>query len=121
MGVFNNDDDKKPKLVKISFDQEEIKRMRKANRRRVARQSANFESLKKSVVKAIYDGDWHVSPGHYLRDEEEVFLNILELIAEEAYIVACIAPLRKVRRVVFEKLDLIEKYKRQFDIKEDFL
>ena len=104
----DNSDGKRRKIkeIIITYDYEEI---RKLYRKAVAR-SNNFDSLREAIVRAIYGGEWHISLEHYLRNEEEVVLNILELIAEEADVILSIIPLRKTVPVLSKRFELKEKY-----------
>lgn len=117
MGVPSNRDnhDKKRRKMKeiiITYDYEEI---RKLYRKAMAR-SKNFDSLRDAIVRAIYGGEWHISLEHYLRNEEEVVFNILELIAEEADIILSIIPLRKAVPVLSRRFELKEKLQREREV-----
>lgn len=96
---------RKVKKIVITSDYGEIRKLY----REAAARSKNFDSLREAVVRAIYGGEWRISPEQCLRNEEEVVLNILEVIAEEADVILSIIPLRKMVPVLSKKFELKEE------------
>jgi len=100
---------RKIKKIVITRDYGEVRNFY----REAATRSKNFDSLREAVVRVIYSGEWRISPEHCLCNEEEVVLNILEVIAEEADIILSIIPLRKMVPVLSRKFELTEEFQRE--------
>jgi hypothetical protein len=100
---------RKIKKIVITSDYGDIRKLYRG----VAARSKNFDSLREAVVRAIYGGEWRISPEQCLRNEEEVVLNILEVIAEEADVILSIIPLRKMVPVLSRKFELKEEFQRK--------
>jgi len=109
----DNNDEKRRKLKEftITRDHEEI---RKFIKNFVAR-SNNFDSLKESIVRAIYGGEWNFSPEHLLLNEEEVVLDIFLMISEEAYTILSIIPMNKALPAIEHRLELKEKHQKEIE------
>lgn len=116
---MGHNDTKKRKIKKLIITRD-YEKIRKVYRKVVAR-SENFDSLKEAAVRAIYDGEWYPHPhnGYRLHNEKEVVLDILEVIAEEAYTILNVIPMRKMVHALSRKMEIKERFQREREVEGD--
>ena len=108
----------KVEKITVTADPEEVRKLRRS----VTLRRADFGPLMAEIAGVIYEGDWQIDgilngrvrdvTGFHLVNEEEVVLNVLEAVADQADIILNLIPLRKMIPVLERKMDDVERLQR---------